>query len=58
MGRWQNEVFRESQLVHNLIEEYVKYLEYISKIDTSHDAPCRQRLRCESTVYMRSVDSN
>ena len=31
---------------------------YISKIDISHDARYRQRLRYESTVYMRSVDSN
>ena len=39
-------------------EEWVKHLEYISKIDISHDAPYRQRLRYESTIYMRGVDSN
>ena len=30
----------------------------ISKIDISHDAPYRQRLRYESTVYIRGVGSN
>ena len=57
--RWQNdEVFRESQLAHGCTEEWVKYIDYISKIDISHDAPYRQRLRYENTVYMRGVDSN
>ena len=59
LDRWQNdEVYRESQLVHGWTEEWVKYFDCISKIDISHDAPYRQPLRCESTVYMRSVDSN
>ena len=49
--RWQNdEVYRASQLVHCWTDEWVKYLDYISKIDISHDAPHRQRLRYESTV--------
>ena len=47
LDRWQNdEVYRESQLVHGWTEEWVKYFDYISKIDVSHDAPYRQRLRC------------
>ena len=59
LDRWQNdEVYRESQLVHGLTEEWVKYLDCISKIDTSRDAPHQQRLRYESTVCMRGVDSN
>ena len=59
VDRWQNdEVYRASQLVHGWTEEWVKYLDYISKIDISHDAPYRQRLRYESTIYMRGVDSN
>ena len=56
---WQkNEVHRECQLVHGWTDEWIKYLEYISEIDISHNAPHRQRLRYESTVYMRGVDSN
>ena len=59
LDRWQNdEVYRASQLVHVWTDERVKYLDYISTIDVSHDAPYRQRLRCESTVYMIGVDSN
>ena len=58
MDRWQNdEVYRESQLVHGWTD-WVKYLDYISEIDISHNAPYRQRLRFENTVYMRGVDSN
>ena len=59
MDRWQNdEVYRESQLVHGWTDERVKYLDYTSEIDIIHNAPCRQRLRYENTVYMRGVDSN
>ena len=59
VDRWQNdEVYRASQLVHGWTDEWVKYLDNISKIDISHDAPYRQRLRYESTVYIRGVDSN
>ena len=59
MDRWQNdEVYRESQLVHGWTDEWVKYLDYISEIDISHNALCRQRLRYENTVCMRGVDSN
>ena len=51
-GPRQNfEVFRASQLVLGWTDEWVKYLD-------CHDAPCRQRLPHESTIYMRSVDSN
>ena len=51
--RWQNdEVYRESQLVHGWTDEWVKYLDYISEIDIIHNAPYRQRQRYESTVYM------
>ena len=38
--------------------EWAKCLDYISKIAISHDALYRRRLRYESTVCMRSVDSN
>ena len=59
MDRWQNdEVYRESQLVHGWTDEWVKYLDCISEIDISHNALYRQRLRYENTVYMRGVDSN
>ena len=34
-----------------------KCLDYISEIVISHNAPCRQRLRKNNTVYMRAVDS-
>ena len=43
-----------SYLVHGWTEEWVKYLDYISKIDLSH----RQRLRYERTLHMRCADSN
>ena len=36
--------FPSSELVHGWTEEWVKYLDYISKIDIGHDAPCRQGL--------------
>ena len=59
LDRWQNdELHRASQLVHGWTDEWVKYLDYISQIDISHDAPYRQRLLHESTIYMRCVDSN
>ena len=59
LDQWQNdELYRASQLVHGWTDEWVKYLNYISKIDISHEAPYRQRLPYESTLYMRGVDSN
>ena len=59
LDRWQNdEICRASQLVHGWTDEWVKYFDCSSKIDISHDAPYRQRLRHKSTVYMRGVDSN
>ena len=58
LDRWQNdEIYRASQLVHGWTEECVKYLDYISQIDISHEAPYRQRNRYESTLFMRGVDS-
>ena len=46
VDRWQHdEICRASQLVHGWTYEWVKYLDYISKLDISHDAPYRQRLR-------------
>ena len=56
--RQNDEVFRESQLVHGWTDEWVKYFEYICEIDIGHNAPHRQRLRYESTMYMRGVDSD
>ena len=41
---WHNdEIYRASELVHSWTEEYVKYLEYISQIDISYEAPYKQR---------------
>ena len=58
MGRWQhNENFRASQWAQGSIETWVKYLDFISEIDISHNAPYRQRQRYESTLHMRGVDS-
>ena len=58
LDRWQNdEIYRAYQLVHGWTEEYVKYLDNICKIDVNYGAPYRQRLRYESTVYMRGVNS-
>ena len=55
LDRWQNdEVYRAPQLVHGWTDEWVKYLDYTSKIDISHDAPHRHRPRYESTGYMRA----
>ena len=54
LDRWHNdEIYRASQLENGWTEEWVKYLDYISKIDVSHEAPYRQRQRYESTLYMR-----
>ena len=51
-------IYRASQFVHGWTDEWVKYVDYISKIDISNDAPYRQRLRYESIIHMRGVDSN
>ena len=57
--RWLNdEICRASQLVHGWTEEYVKYFDYISKIDISYDALYNRRNRCENSLFMRGVDSN
>ena len=57
LDRWQkDEVYRASQLAHGWTETWVKYLDYISNIDISVDAPHWQRQRYESTVYMRGAD--
>ena len=59
LDRWQNdEIYRASQLVHGWTEEYVKYLDYISKIDIIYDAPYNQRNRYEYSLFMRGVESN
>ena len=59
LDRWQNdEVYRASQLVHGWTDEWVKCFDCISKTDIGHGALYRQRLRYESTIYLRSVDSN
>ena len=59
LDRWQNdEIYRDSQLVHGWTEEYVKYLDYISKIDISYDARYNHRNRYENSLFMRGVDSN
>ena len=59
LSRWQNdEIYRASHLAHGWTETYVKYLDCISQIDISREAPHRQQHRCESTLYMRGVDSN
>ena len=48
LDQWQNdEIYRASQLMHGWKEEYVKYPDYISQIDISHDAPYKQRNRYE-----------
>ena len=59
LGRWQNnEIYPASQLVHGWTEEYVKYLDYISKIDISYDAPYNQRIRHEKSLFIKGVHSN
>ena len=56
--RWQNdETYRASEMAHGWSEMWVKYFDCISKIDISHEAPYRQRLRHENTLHMRGVDS-
>ena len=51
LDRWQNdEIYRASQLVHGWTEEYVKYLDYISKIDIIYDAPYNQRNRSANAL--------
>ena len=59
LDRWQkDEIYQASQLAHGWTETYVKYLDYISEIDISCNAPYRQQVRYNNTVYMRGVDSN
>ena len=53
-----DEKYRAPQLAHGWAGTRVRYLDYISKIDISHEAPYRQRLRYESTLKMSGVDSN
>ena len=40
------------------VGDRVKYLDYISTIDISHEARYRQRHRYDSVLFMRSVDPN
>ena len=59
LDRCQNdEIYRASQMVHGWIEDYVKYLDYISMIDISYDALYNQRNRFENSLIMGRVDSN
>ena len=59
LDRWQkDEVYRVSQTAIGWTETCVKYLDYISEIDISFIAPFRQRVRCNTTIYLRSVDTN
>ena len=46
------------QVVRGWTEEYVKYLDHISRIDFSYEAPYKQRNRYENTLFMSSGDSN
>ena len=35
-------------------ETHVKYLDHLSTVDIKHEAPHRQRYRCEKMIFMRS----
>ena len=59
LSRWQNdEIYRASQVAIGWTETYVKYLDNLTTVDIKHDAPHRQRFRCENMILMRSDDPN
>ena len=53
--RWQrDETYRESQLVPEWSDAWVRCLDHIANIDISHTAPHFQRNRCNNLLYLRS----
>ena len=57
--RWQNDVIhRQSQLVHNWSDAWIRYLNHIVQCSIYHNAPQQQRERNIHRLYFRSVDEN
>ena len=59
LERWQKvEKDRISQMGIIRTEVYRRYLDYLTKIDISHEAAYSQGSRHESTINMQSIESN
>ena len=59
LEQWQkDEKDRISQMGIIRTEVYRRYLDYLTKIDISHEAAYSQGRRHESTINVQSIDSN
>ena len=57
--RWQrDETYRESQVVHEWSDAWVRYFGHVANIDISHTAPHSQRQRYNNVLYLRSVNED
>ena len=57
--RWRNDAaYRQSPLVHNWSDAWVRYLDHVVQFSIFHDAPQQQRERNMHILYLRSVDDN
>ena len=58
-NRWHNNAtYRQSQLVHNWLDVWVRYLDHIVHFGIYHNATQQQRERNMHILYSRSVDEN
>ena len=59
LERWQkDEEERISQMAIIRTDVYCRYLDYLTRIDISHEAAYSQGSRHESTINVQSIDSN
>ena len=59
LSRWENdEQYRTSQLKNGWKETYWRYVDYLTTVDISHNAPYHHRNKYESTITMKRSDSN
>ena len=57
--RWQNDAaYKQSQLVHNWSDAWVRYLDHIVQFSIFHKAPQQQRERHMHIHHLRRVDEN
>ena len=54
----KDEQYRKSQLDLGWTEAYCRCLDFLTKIDISHNAPYHQRNRYDNTITMKSSDPN
>ena len=56
---WQNDAtYRQSQLVHNWSDGWVRYMDHVVQFSIYHDAPQHERERNMHVLYLLSVDDN